>query len=636
MLVSEAEINSSPEGASQFGLLRQRRFAPLFFTQFFGAFNDNLFRNAMTLMFVYGGLIAAESVNTFVNAAAGLFILPFFLFSATAGQIADKFEKSKLIRTIKVCEILIAMLGALAVYLQNVPFMLVVLFALGTQSAFFGPLKYSILPQHLEESELVGGNAQIEMGTFVSILLGTIAGGVVAGLDDVSLMLGVFVVAVAVVGYASSRFIPHSPATAPDLNIGWNVWKETWRLIHMARSNRTVFLSILGISWFWLLGSAFLAQIPNLTRLHLGGGTTVVTLILAAFTVAIALGSLACERLSGHKVEIGIVPLGAFGLSAAGLDLFFALTHFDSSLRVEWLAFLQAPGSFRVLIDFGLIGFFGGMFIVPLYALIQLRTPEAQRARIIAVNNVINSVFMVSSAIIAIVFLEAAGFTIPQLLLMLIVMNVAVAAFIFYTVPEFAMRFLVWLLSHSMYRVQHQGLERIPDDCAAVLVCNHVTFVDALLLAGAVRRPVRFIMFKPIFDIPVLNFVFRTSRAIPIQGRSENGEAYEAAFAAIREGLGAGDLLCIFPEGALTRDGEIAPFRPGIERIIEETPVPVVPLALQGLWGSFFSHHEGVFSKPFRRVWSRVKIVVGAPVPAAEATAAHLEALVRELRGDAR
>ncbi len=635
MLVSAPQINSEAD-ASQFQLLRQRRFAPLFFTQFFGAFNDNLFRNAMTLMFVYGGLVAADSVNTFVNAAAGLFILPFFLFSALAGQLADKYEKSRLIRIIKVCEILIALLGALAVYSQNVPFMLTVLFLLGTQSAFFGPLKYSILPQHLHESELVGGNAQIEMGTFVSILLGTIAGGVVAGLDNVSLFLSVFVVMVALVGYTSSRFIPLAPATEPDLAVGWNVARETWRMVGMARENRTVFLSILGISWFWLLGSAFIAQIPNLTRLNLGGGTTVVTLILAVFTIAIALGSLACERLSGQKVEIGIVPMGAFGLSLAGLDLFFALTQFDSSAPVQWLGFLASDGAIRVLVDFALIGFFGGMFIVPLYALIQLRTPESRRARIIAVNNVINSVFMVTSAVLAIAFLEGAGFTIPQLLLTLIVMNVAVSAFIFYTVPEFAMRFLVWLLSHSMYRVRHDGLAHIPDEGPAVLVCNHVTFVDALLLAGAVRRPVRFIMFKPIFDIPVLNFVFRTSRAIPIQGRSEDAAAYEAAFAQIRAGLAAGDLLCIFPEGALTRDGEMQRFRPGIERILSETPVPVVPMALKGLWGSFFSHHEGVFSKPFRRIWSRVDIVAAPAVPAMQATASHLEELVRGLRGDAR
>ncbi len=641
MLVSEPKINSEMKKtanaeASQFGLLRQRRFAPLFYTQFFGAFNDNLFRNAMALMFVFGGLIAADSINTFVNAAAGLFILPFFLFSATAGQIADKFEKSRLIRLIKLWEIIIALLGALAVLSQSVPFMLAVVFLLGTQSAFFGPLKYSILPQHLHESELVGGNAQIEMGTFVAILLGTIAGGVVAGLADVGVMLSVFVVAVAIVGYVCARFIPHTPATAPDLKVGWNLPRETWRLIGMARDDRTVLLSIMGISWFWFMGSTVLAQIPNLTREVIGGDTSVVTFILATFTVAIALGSLACERLSGHRVEIGIVPIGAAGLSLAGVDLYFALSHFDSSMIKGWQEFFATDGSVRILIDIALIGVSGGLFIVPLYALIQMRTPEERRARIIAVNNVINSVFMVVSAIVAIVLLELAGLTIPELLLTVFLMNIAVAAFIFYTVPEFAMRFLVWLLSHTMYRVEHENLHHIPDEGAAVLVCNHVTFVDALLLSGAIRRPIRFIMFKPVYDIPVLNFVFRTGRTIPILGRAEDETVYEQAFASIREGLAAGDLLCIFPEGSLTRDGEIGEFKRGIERIVEETPVPVVPLALHGLWGSFFSHDKGVFSKPFSRIWSRVKVVAGPPVKPELANARHLQSLVQTLRGDAR
>ena len=620
------------EHSGQFRLLGERRFAPLFFTQFLGAFNDNLFKAAITLIFVFGGLVSAEDSNLYVNIAAGLFILPFFLFSAVAGQLADKYDKARLIRYCKMAEVVIAIFACVSVVSQSVVGMLTVLFLLGVQSTFFGPLKYAVLPQHLHESELVGGNAQIEMGTFVAILLGTIAGGMVAAMSNVGVVLSVLVVAVSVTGLISAMFVPPAPASGSTVTVSWNLWKETMSILRIARRRHVVYLSIMGISWFWLLGSAMTAQIPNLVRLHCHGDSSVVTLVLAVFTLSIALGSLACERLSGRRIEMGIVPIGAFGLSLAGVDLYFAIESLQVVEATTWQSFTGVAGSWRVLSDVFLVGFSGGLFIVPLYALVQIRTPEDRRARIIAANNVLNAIFMVVSALLAIVLLEFAGLSIPELLLTLFVMNVVVSLFVFRQVPEFAMRFLVWLLSHTMYRVTHENLERIPDTGGLVLVCNHVTFVDALLLAGAVRRPIRFVMFKPIFDVPVLNFVFRTGRAIPIDSKAANLSAYDAAFTTIHNGLRAGDLLCIFPEGALTRDGEIAEFKRGIERIIAETPVRVLPMALRGLWGSFFSHRDGVF-RPKGRFWSRVHIIAGEPIPAAEVTAAKLEALVKALRG---
>ncbi len=623
--------------SSQFELLRERRFAGLFYTQFLGAFNDNLFKSALSLIFVYSGLIAAQNTNLFLNAAAGLFILPFFLFSATAGQLADKYEKSHLVRIIKIVEIFIALAGGVAVYVQSVVGMLTVLFMLGVQSTFFGPLKFAILPQQLKESELIGGNAQIEMGTFVAILLGTLIGGIVAAQSEVSLLLPLLVVAVAVIGYGASRFIPHTPATSPEMKIGWNLFNETFKLIKLARAKKAVFQSILAVSWFWLLGSVFLTQIPNLVKLHLAGGTTVVTLILSVFTISIALGSLACERLSGHKIEIGLVPFGAFGLSAAGVDLYFAIAGMSTNQAggvLGWTAFLGADGSFRVLLDMGLIGLFGGLFIVPLYALIQVRTPEDRRARIIAANNILNALFMVTAAGGAALLLDVAGWNIPDLLLAVALLNLVVAIYIFRQVPEFSMRFLIWLLSHTMYRVTHEGLEKIPEKGSAIIVCNHVTFVDALLLAGAVRRPIRFIMFKPIFDIPVLNFVFRTGGAIPIVSQHVDKAAYDKAFEQIQEGLQAGDLLCIFPEGALTLDGQVAEFKSGIERILAQSPVPVVPMALRGLWGSFFSRDEGAFKRP-KRFWSRVDVVAGEPIDPGAASTEALRESVLALRGAA-
>ena len=624
------------EHLGQFQLLSTRRLAPLFTTQFFGAFNDNLFRWALSVMLVYGGLVATEDANFFVNAAGGLFMLPFFLFSATAGRIADKYEKSRLIRIVKIVEILVAALAGLALLLQNVPFMLFVLFLFGTQSAFFGPLKYSILPQHLHESELVGGNAMVAMGTFVAILLGTLLGTAVGGgrFDSVYGVLFALILLTALTGYLASRMIPPAPPKAEVTGTIWNPVRDTLEIIRLARQRKAVFLSILGVSWFWLLGGLYLAQIPNLTREHLFGDETVVTLLLGFFTLSIATGSLLCEKLSGRKIEIGLVPFGALGLSLAGVDTFFAINAIEPTPERGALAFLIADGSARVLLDIFLLGVFAGFYEVPLYASIQARTPEQHRARVIAATNILNSLFMVSGSVFAILWLSIIGLSIPSLLLTLAVSTLLVAAFIFNQVPEFAMRFIIWTLTHSMYRVTHQSLDRIPERGPAMLVCNHVSYVDALIIAGAVPRPVRFIMLKRIYDIPVLNFVFRTGRAIPIESPRVDATAYENALKEIQEGLQAGDLLCIFPEGKLTTDGEIDAFRPGVERILEATPVPTIPLALQGLWGSFFSHKGGTFRNT-GRFWSRVQILAGEALRPEGITAEHLRTEVMSLRGSA-
>lgn len=623
------------ESTSQFGLLGTRRLAPLFVTQFFGAFNDNLFKQAFIVILTFSGLVAIEDTGIYVNFAAGLFILPFFLFSATAGTLADRFEKSRLIRFVKLGEIGVAALAGLALYLESVPALFTVLFLLGVQSTFFGPLKYSILPQHLDSRELVGGNAMVQMGTFVAILLGTIAGGVIGGWDDVSLLLFVFVVAVAVLGYLACRWIPTAQPTKTD-DLGWNPVRETWRLIVLARERKAVFQSILGVSWFWLLGSVILAQIPALVR-DLSGGPRVVTLIMVVFTVAIAVGSLLCEKLSGRRVEIGLVPVGAAGVSLFGFDAYFAISAIAASDAERTVTeFLRTDGVGRLLFDLTMMGIFTGLYVVPLQANIQTRTPNDRRARVIAANNVLNSLFMVTGAGFAIGWLLLDG-TIPGLIAAMAVINAGVSVYIFYQVPEFSMRFLIWAISHTMYRVRHEGLDTIPEKGPAVLVCNHVSYMDACLLAGAVRRPVRFVMARNIYQLPVLNFIFRTGRTVPVLPEKEDPAVYEAAFREVHEGLEAGDLFCIFPEGKLTTDGEVDRFRKGIERIIGETPVPVVPMALRGLWGSFFSREgKGAFRRGPGRFWSRVDIVVGETVAPEAVEADNLRERVLALRGDIR
>jgi 1-acyl-sn-glycerol-3-phosphate acyltransferase len=623
----------------QFQLLRKRRFGPFFLTQSLGAFNDNVFKNALVILLAFGVAgLSDDGVNRYVNLAAGLFILPFFLFSATAGQIAEKYEKARLIRGIKLLEIAIMSLAVIGFLVGNVALLLVVLFLMGTQSALFGPVKYSILPQHLHEDELVGGNALVESATFLAILLGTVAGGVFMAVRGDVQWVSATVIVIAILGYLASRGIPAAPPTAPTLRINWNPVTETWRNFRFMRTNRTVMLAVLGISWFWLYGAVFLSQLPNYTKIHLGGDETVVTLLLTVFSLGIGVGSLLCERLSGHKIEIGLVPLGSIGLTVFGIDLFFAQQGMAASATLAAMpagAFLAAPGSFRVLCDLLLIGVFGGFYIVPLYALIQTRAEPSHRSRVIAGNNILNALFMVIAALMAIVLLEA-GLTIPQLLLIVAIMNAAVAMFIYSVVPEFLMRFLAWVVVNTLYRIEKSGLEHVPEEGPAIIVCNHVSFVDALVLGGNIRRPVRFVMYYKIFRIPFLNFIFRTARAIPIAGAREDPELMEKAFAEIRRALENGDLVGIFPEGSLTPDGEIQAFRRGITRILESTPVPVVPVALRGLWDSIFSrrHARLRHARLPRRIWSRIGLAAGPVVPPELATAELLEARVRELRGE--
>jgi hypothetical protein len=444
------------------------------------------------------------------------------------------------------------------------------------------------------------------------------------------------VIVLAVLGYLSSWAIPPAPPAAPGLKINWNPLTETWNILRFTYQNFTVFQSVLGISWFWFLGSVYVAQLPNFTKLTLGGGEHVITLLLTLFAVGIGVGSLLCERMSGHKVELGLVPFGSIGLTVFGVDLFFATPAAPPAggELLGVLAFLSQPGSWRVVMDVVLIGMFGGFFIVPLYALVQQRSEPSHLSRVIAGNNILNAVFMVAAAIIAVIMLDR-GLNIPQLLLLMAIFNAAVAVYIFGLVPEFLMRFIVWLLVNIGYRLKTRGLENIPDEGPAVVACNHVSFMDALVVVGCCRRPIRFVMDHQIFKIPLLNFVFRTAGAIPIASARENPELLKRAYDRVARYLTEGEVVGIFPEGRLTADGEIGPFKSGIEQIIQRTPAPVVPMALRGMWGSFFSRRYGKAMAHFpRRFWSRIELAVGEPVPPERATSALLRERVVALRGD--
>lgn len=619
---------------SQFRLLSQRRFLPFFLTQFSGAFNDNLFRNILLLLITYsaGGLMGL-SIDVAVNVAAMLFILPFFLFSGIAGQLADKYEKSRVIRWVKFAEIAIMALAAIGLWHGWYEALLLLLFLMGVQSTFFGPVKYAILPQILRDDELVGGNALVEMGTFIAILVGTLAAGLLMGSEQPGKLAAIGVVALALIGYLAARQVPVTGSTHPQMTIGFRPLRETWNLMRLAAENHSVLLCIMAISWFWFLGAAYLTQFPSFAQSDLMGDETVVTLLLAVFTIGIALGSMACERLSGHRIELGIVPIGSLGISLFGFDLYFNMPA--TPVPTDWWMILTGSQYRQVAVDLLGIGFFGGLFIVPLYAFVQRETPEPQRARVIAALNVFNALFMVVSAGMGILMLGLIGIGIPEFFLVLSIMNLVVAGFVYQQVPEFALRFVVWVLSHTIYRVRHEGLHRIPEEGPVLLVCNHVTYMDALVIAGAVRRPVRFVMDYQIFKTPVLGALFRLAKTIPIGPKNKVPEIYNAAFERIDEELDAGNVVCIFPEGRLTSDGEVAPFKSGVEIILERRPVPVVPMALRGLWGSFFSHCGGPALRHFpRRFWSRIELIAGEPLAAEKATAGALEARVKQLRGN--
>lgn len=613
-------------------LLSTLRFRPFFLTQFAGAFNDNLYKTGLTTLIAFqAASVSQEDSNALVNIAAGLFILPFFLFSPIAGQLADKFEKSMLIRRIKLLEIAIMLLGAAAYVFNSIPMLVAVLFFMGTQSALFGPVKYSLLPQALEPGELVGGNAMVEFGTFIAILMGLIVAVYVIGIGNPAIAAAVLVTAC--LGYWASRGIPALSPGAPDLQISFNIPRQIVSMMRDAGANQTVFYSVIGISWFWFIGITYITQLPNFVRYELGGDQQVYVLLLAMFSIGIGAGSFLCEKLSGRMVEIGLVPIGSLGLTLFGVDLYFNQGLSSGGELIGPAAFMAQSFSLRVCVDIIMLGISGGLYIVPLYALIQQRSELRKRSRIIAANNVLNALFMVAASVYGLIVLSA-GVSIPVLFLIMALMNAAVVLFIFKLVPEFIMRMLIWLLVHTIYRVDKSGLDNIPDEGPAVLICNHVSFVDALVLAGSLRRPIRFVMYYKIFQMPLLSFIFRTANAIPIAGAREDPAMMERAFEQVSEALRQGEIVCIFPEGKLTEDGEMNAFKPGLSRILQRDPVPVVPLALRGLWGSFFSRAYGSAMSRLlpRGMLSRIELVAGEAV-AADTTLDQMQERVLQLRG---
>ncbi len=446
---------------SVFNLLTKKRFGPMFATQFLGAFNDNVFKNALIILIAYK--VSGTDATILINLAAGLFILPFFLFSAFAGELTDKFEKTSIIKKVKFVEIIVMILATIGFIIGNNLILILILFLMGTQSTFFGPVKYSILPQHLNKDELIGGNALVEMGTFIAILLGTILGGVlVAFQPNGPILVSIALLIIAIAGWISSLYIPEAKANQPDLKINFNPLKETINSMKFLTNNKFVFQSVLGISWFWFYGYFFLAQFPSYTREFLYGNEHVVTLLLTMFSIGIGLGSFFCEKLSNKIVELGLVPIGAIGMTVFAMDLFYLYPG-----KVDGLSQIMGVSEFifynqniRLLFDLLMIGTAGGFFIVPLYAAIQDRSEKTHVSRVIAANNIYGALFMVFAAIFAMILAKLAV-SIPQMFLMISILNVIFCIFLFKINPEFVDRLKLWIKVHLKYKIIYSNKEQI-------------------------------------------------------------------------------------------------------------------------------------------------------------------------------
>ncbi|WP_166110712.1 MFS transporter [Pseudoalteromonas sp. Z9A5] len=618
----------------QGSLLTSKRFFPLFITQFFSAINDNIYKQSVLILLIFQAANVADGAF-YSNLAAGLFILPFFLFSGMAGQLAEKTEKSKLIRIVKLCEIPIMAIGVVSILTQYVWLMLATVFLMGLQSTFFGPLKYSILPQHVAPNELTKANGLVESGTFVAILIGTIFGTYYITQSTGPIFISIAVLVLAVIGYASSRYIPISEANDPNLTFTYNIFSSTKSVFKALNSQtESVGKSVLGISWFWLIGAIILTTLPSYVKHVMGGNELVVTSALVVFSLSIAIGSLLCEKLSRSRIELGIVPFGAILIT-----LFLYLLSQEPAISAytnqsnELLTLEQVLKTGDILWHFvwmAGIGIGSGFYTVPLYALIQQRTEESSRSRVIAANNVLNALFMVGSAILSIVTLSILKWSISELLLLLAGLNLLISIYIYTKVPEFFLRFVIYILAICMYRVRTKGESNIPDEGAAVVVCNHVSFVDWMFILATSPRPIRFMVFAPIYYSPALHWLFKMAKAIPIDSEKTNPKAFKKAFDEVASALDKGELVGIFPEGKLTSDGSVDIFRRGIERIIKRSPVQVIPVHLGGLWGSMFSR-KAKWQLP-RLKWSLVSVTVGEAIAADKVTADDLREQVLALK----
>lgn len=603
---------------ANFALLGERRFGPLFTVQILATLNDHAFMQALMIALAYRtASFTRLDADTAQNLVLGLFVLPALVLSGVAGQLADKYEKAALVRVALVLQLGCVALAAAGLALGSLPALFGAALLGGAQAALLAPVKYSILPHRLGPAELLAGNGLLIGGSALAGIAGMLYAGALAARQEG----GVALLAASTIGLGGlalvvSRAIPPVAAPEPGLAVDWNPWRATRNVLLLAGRDRMVLAAIAGMSWFWFHAVLLATQLPNLARRVLHASEYGATLLLVAWAFGMGIGALLCDRMSGRKVEAGLVPLGAIGVTLSGLD-------------AAWAA--AGGAGWRLGADLALLGLFGGLYAVPLCALIQERAAAEHRSRILAASSFLNAAFAALAAALAIALFQA-GASIAQLFLAAALLNVVVTLAICRAVPEIPARFLAWLLVRSAYRLEVSGIERIPRDGAALLVCNHVSYVDTIVVTAACPRPIRWVIDHRIYALPVLRVLFRMLRAIPIARGTENPAMLARAYDAIAQALARGEVVGLFPEGRLTRDGELGEFKPGVRRVLDRTPVTVVPMALSGLWQSAFARHRGRMRRALAP-FPRVRLAVGPAMQPHQVSLEALRATVLALRG---
>ncbi len=591
---------------SQYRLLGTRRFLPLFITQFFNAFNDNVFKNGFIILITYQ-LIQSENSQQFMIALiAGIFILPFFLFSATAGQLADKYEKSKIIVVIKSIELLFMMIASIGFYFHNLLLLMITLFFLGAHSTFFGPIKYSILPEQLNNDELLGGNALIEAGTFISILIGQVLGGTLILKSHGVFYLSLALLMIATAGLIGSLYIPKTKRAQPHLLISANFFKETKKILNLTHQKKSIFLAIFGISWFWFIGATFITQFPTFTKVLLSATPQVFTLILTLFSLGIGMGSLLCNLLLKGKISTKYVPLAIFGMSIFMVDIYLASGHLNAAPAHLYtvIEFVHYFSHIRILVDILLLSVCGGLYIVPLYAFIQKKSNKGIRSRIIAGNNIYNAIFMVTSSLYIMLF-TAFNFSIPQLFLLSAILNTFVAIYLVKLLPEAILQTWIKWLCNLFYRVEVKGIEHYHQaGKRVVIIANHTSFIDAILLAAFLPNRLSFAVNTHIANSKSFRFISNLIEIFPIN--PSNPFAIKSIIKKLKENR----RLVIFPEGRITVTGALMKIYEGPGLIADQANAKLLPIRIEGAQYTPFSRLK---KKVHIRKFSKITLTILPP-----------------------
>ncbi|HEY1216716.1 MAG TPA: MFS transporter, partial [Bryobacteraceae bacterium] len=549
-------------------VLKTRGVQPFLWMQFLNAFNDNVYKLAVSLLAV---LVTTKGVSsgTYLSLAGFIFVAPFLLFSAYAGQLADRFEKRTVVIVTKAIEIAAMLLALFALMTDSIPWMLAVLFVTATQAAFFSPAKYGIVPELVEEKHLARANGLLEMSTFVAIILGTVVGTtLVAGWRGHPAYIGAFLIGIACLGTWTSLYIPHTPASLTDRAFSWNPLGDVAKGMRRLSKDSALLQSVIGTTFFWFLGALYQMVLLLFGHETLHCTEQQIGLLLASLAIGIGVGSMAAGRLSGDSVEPGLVPIGGFGMAVAG----FVLAFFVHSVPMACICLAA-------------LGFMGGLFIVPLNAILQHHPAADEKGRVLATANVVNTIGIMSASGVVWLLHEALHLSAPVVMAVAAVLTTGAAALALQLVPKFAVRLVLYFLTHTFYRIRVFGGENIPQSGPALLVANHVTYVEGFLISACMRHLVRFLVDEVWFDR--FRPLFRLFDAIRVPAGSRRSvlKAIEIA----REELNKGQVVCIFAEGALTQTGNMGEFHRGLERMVSGLDVPVVPVHIGGAWGSIFS-----------------------------------------------